>query len=164
VDHLVGLGHRKIAYAMQGDPNFSEPRERLDSFCRHLSRHGVDFGPEDVFHVDWDGNGSQRFFEARCGHTALMAHNEGLAAGFIRLAPQFGVKIPEDLSIVGFDSTPFCNELRPSLTAVSQPLSLMGRKAIDLLLDSMSDPTSDPIEVIYPCGLDIRESTTSIHR
>jgi len=76
-------------------------------------------------------------------------------------AKRHRIKIPRDLSLVGFDSTGFCDGLRPTLTSVSQPLVNMGQSAVDLLVQSINGQAPDPPALTLPCGLDIRGSTTS---
>lgn len=159
VDHLVELGHRRIAFAMDVDPVNVEALSRLAAFGRHLQRHGIVCSEEDVLKIDWSRRSIERYVTRECRHTAVIAHNEGMAADFMAYAQQIGLRVPEDLSIVGFDSTAFCNELRPAMTAIHQPLTLMGSKAIDLLIESIEDGPSLSREVIFPCRLDIRGST-----
>jgi LacI family transcriptional regulator len=163
VEHLAELGHRRIAFAAQGAPPHSESQIRLAAFEKHMKLLGLPFGNCDVVLTGWDGEGIDAYLDAVRGHTAVVTHNEGLAGQFLARAPYHGLEVPRDLSIVGFDSTAFCLETRPTLTAVSQPLSYMGQKAIELLIGSISEDQS-PVEVIFPCGFDIRGSTQTIHR
>jgi LacI family transcriptional regulator len=164
IDHLISLGHERIGFAAQGSPRFAESRERLECFMRGMKKRNLCADLEDVIYVDWDANGVDEYLETKREHTAVICHYEGLAAEFINRAPKHGLEVPKDLSIVGFDSTGFCNELRPQLTSISQPLSLMGRKAIELLVIGIENGGTDPVELIYPCGLEIRGSTSTIHR
>jgi len=75
-----------------------------------------------------------------------------------------GIDVPRDLSIIGFDSTSFCDELNPRLTAISQPLGAMGAKAIDLLVERLQGQATDQNEFVFPCGLDVRGSTNNLHK
>jgi len=69
------------------------------------------------------------------------------------------MRIPEDFSVVGFDSTSFCDYQTPPLTAISQPLPAMGELAVDLLVQLIDGKKPDPLEHMLPCGLDVRCST-----
>jgi DNA-binding LacI/PurR family transcriptional regulator len=60
--------------------------------------------------------------------------------------------------VLGFDSTPFCDEQKPRLTSISQPLVSLGERAVDALIQLISAPDVTPTHDILPCGLDIRES------
>lgn len=159
LEHLVGLGHRRIAFARQGDLEFSESRLRRDIFLAWMRQHGLSATDKDVIYFDYDASGVDEYLGSGPPHTAILAHNEELAAVFVRRATERGVRVPEDLSVVGFDSTSFCDEVRPRLTAVSQPLGEIGRRAVATLIERIADDSEPPTTVYLPCGLDLREST-----
>lgn len=162
VDHLVGLGHKKIAFAFDGDDPFGETKMRSDAFESRLIYHGLSVDQKDMIDVRGDRSGLVEYYSGGLLHTGIVCSNDGVAADFILHSPDFSIRIPDDLSVVGFDSTSFCNELRPSLTSVSQPLVVMGRTAVDLLIKNINGDLPDTPNVVYPCGLDVRGSTTSI--
>ncbi len=161
VDYLVGLGHRRIAFAIDVHPLNVESLARLEAFRYHMARHGLSCVPEDILEVEWSRETIADYLDSKPPHTAVFAHNDGLAADFMTEAQRRSVDVPGDLAIVGFDSTGFCEELRPTLTSVSQPLGAMGAKAIDILVDRLKGVSGEPHEFVYPCSLDIRGSTTS---
>lgn len=163
VDHLVENGHRRIAFAIEGDALNVESAARLEAFHRHTRRLGVPVREDDVLDVRRDRARLHEYLAEGPRHTAVVVHADGLAADFIQTAPRYGVRVPEALSVIGFDSTEFCNELRPTLTSISQPLFDIGKGAVDLLMRAVSGKTPDPLELILPCGLDVRGSTTSVH-
>ncbi len=157
VDHLVSQGHRRIGFAYEAHIPFSESAIRAHAFKASMARHDLQAGDcefIDAFEMD-------EYLEAP-RHTAIVAHNEGLAALILKKAALSGIRVPEQLSIIGFDSTAFCEELTPKLTSIYQPLAEMGRGAINLLVQSMSGNIPDPLELIYPCSLDIRGSTSHL--
>jgi len=162
IDHLIGLGHRKVAFALDGRDEFGEVHERQAAFVGHLARHGIISSREDVINIGPNEAGLREYFARGCRHTAVVGPNEGVAGSFLRVAPDFGIRVPEDLSVVGFDSTAYCNEFRPRLTAISQPLVDMGRCALDLLIRNISGETLTSPQIVFPCGLDVRESTAYI--
>lgn len=159
VDHLVAQGHRRIAFAHDG---FGEMPFRLAAFQAHMTRHGLTVGADDVLEVLAREAIDEYLSAPR--HTAIVSGHDWVAANLIDAAPRHGVRIPEDISIVGFDSTSFCNELRPALTSVSQPLSIMGRCAAEMLVKRINGETIHHPQVIFPCNLDVRGSTTSVSR
>ncbi len=159
VDYLVDRRHRKIAFAIESDALNVESVERLEGYRLGMKRHGIPVEDSDVLDIPRSREALHKYLAAGPKHTAVIVHADGLAADFIRLAPQHGVRIPEDLSVVGFDSTGFCDELRPTLTSVAQPLYDIGLRAVDLLIDLVEGKELDRLEYVLPCGLDIRGST-----
>jgi len=124
-----------------------------------MYRRGLPTTNADLIHADAEFAEVEAYFARPPRHTAIVANNDGLAAEIVARAQRHGIAIPYDLSIVGFDSTSFCEEIRPSLTSVHQPLVELGKRAIDLLVQRMRGSVCDPSEVIIPCSLDVRGST-----
>jgi len=162
VDHLVARGHRRIAFAIESDALNVESEERLQGFQCHMERHGLPIHDNDFLDVLRNRQELHRYLADDLRHTAIIAHADGLAADIIRLAPEYGVRIPYDLAVIGFDSTEFCDELRPTLTSVSQPLYDIGLQAVDLLIRLVEGTHEGSLEIVLPCGLDVRGSTDFI--
>ncbi len=160
VYHLAGLAHRRIAFSLDGRCIDGESSLRADAFVRHMERQGLPAGPDSLVYL---GDDNDYDIESLLSHdfTAVIAYNDGHAASILRAAEHAGVKVPSELSVVGFDSTSFCEELRPRLTSVFQPLSQIGGLAIDLLTHVIRDRSIEPSHLVVPCRLDIRGSTTS---
>lgn len=159
VDHLVGLGHKRIAFAVERGDIFGELGIRLDAFFRHMQRHGLGASERSVVHLH---NGAiDELFDPANGFTAVIAVNDGVAALLMAAAERLGIDMPRQLSVVGFDSTATCLGLRPRLTSVSQPLTVMGQRAVDLLVQSIRGEAPEPNSLVLSCGLDVRDSTTS---
>lgn len=156
LEHLSGLGHKKIGYACDSDFLSSESRIRRDAFLSIGQEMGLDVSLIDVC---GDLSGLRDYVAHPAPHTAIFAQNEGLGGTLMQEFQAVGLRIPEDISILGFDSTSYCDTLRPSLTAVSQPLDKIGACAVDLLVQVMNGETPDPFGVVLPCGLDVRDST-----
>jgi DNA-binding LacI/PurR family transcriptional regulator len=161
VDHLVELGHTRIGFALESDVLFGEAAVRRDAFLWHMGRYGLTASDDDLIDTRHDHVGLHTYLSQRPSHTAVIASNDEIAAAFTKNAKCHGLSIPEDLSVIGFDSTGYCEEQRPALTSVSQPLATMGRSAVDLLVQSINGQAPDPPVVMFPCGLDIRGSTQS---
>jgi len=163
VQHLAGLGHRNIAFALEGSSPSLESLIRLDAFKAHMGQNGLHATESNILRFGWDAEGLDSYL-ASPRHTAVITHNEELGSEFLIRAPKHGIYVPDDLSVVGFDSTGFCNELRPKLTAVNQPLVALGNAAIDLLVQAIKGDDQDaPREIVIPCSFDIRGSTKSIN-
>jgi LacI family transcriptional regulator len=158
LEHLMSLGHRDIAFGVEGDFPNRESNSRHHHFVAEAAARGI----QDAEVVEF-GNHltiSEYLLNPR-SHTAIIAYNEGLASWIVNHARDLGVSIPDDLSVVGFDSTPFCDELRPRLTSISQPLDTLGQLAVDALIRRIDAPDEPCTHLVLPCGLDIRDSVGS---
>lgn len=162
LDHLVQQGHRRIAFALESEDLFGEAVLRRDAFLKEMNARGLGASESDVIDIRSDRTGLHMYLASGLRHSAVIGTSDGVAASFLNLAPGYGVQVPRDLSVIGFDSTSYCDQLRPALTSVSQPLVVMGRSAVSLLVQSINGDAPDPAALVYPCGLDIRGSTSSI--
>ncbi|MBC8064773.1 MAG: LacI family DNA-binding transcriptional regulator [Chlorobia bacterium] len=161
VDHLASLGHRKISFAMERELLSNEVHERRDAFLKTSEQAGLPVTSADVIQLDWERRDLHTYLLNPL-HSAVICFSDGLAADFIAIAQEHGLTIPKDLSVIGFDSTAFCNELRPELTSISQPLLRIGETAIDVLVKRIEGEMVEPMESVLPCTLDIRRSTESV--
>jgi LacI family transcriptional regulator len=135
-EHLLGLGHRRIA-AVAGPEDFLCSRARIDGYRSALERAGVGFDRALVRHGDFQHDGGFRrggeLLDLADRPTAVFAANDQQALGVYEAARQRGLRIPQDLSIVGFDDLPVARWVSPPLTTVRQPLAEMGRAAAEML-------------------------------
>lgn len=164
IKHLTELGHRRIAFARQGGMEFSESLLRRNAFFEKMKAVGLSASCDDVIDACLDHSGIDEYLSRGPVHTAVIAHNEELGAEFVRRAPMHRVQIPEELSVVGFDSTAFCDELRPRLTSVSQPLKALGEHAVEALIGRIHGDEGPIGQIDIPCGLDVRETTAPPRR
>jgi DNA-binding LacI/PurR family transcriptional regulator len=139
--HLLSLGHENIAY-IGGDPYYREehdPREK--GFREVLTSAGITINEKLVeyvpFSIENGGIAVQKILDRDARFTALFCWNDLLAAGALGQLLDRGVRVPEDVSVVGFDDISIACALRPALTTVHQPIAAMGQSAADLLLDAM---------------------------
>lgn len=145
VKHLLGLGHRRIGH-IRGLYACSE--ERFQGYCDALREAGIPPDPSLVLQGDFapaSGQACARaFFAMPERPTALFVGNDQMAYGVLAVAQQLGVRIPEEVAVVGFDDLPLSGYIRPALTTVHQPFFEMGQRAAQLLLslmESSSAPT-----------------------
>lgn len=160
VEHLYALGHRRVLYVMEtGEDDTPDATARLRGFRRACQEAGLPFSEDDI--VFWDRDASQFADWWRSGppHTGVFAWNERVAGAVLRRAHESGVHVPTDLSVVGFDSTPFCETTSPPLTAVRQPILEMAKHAARILFESLDNGPDEPRVFTYPCTLDVRGST-----
>lgn len=161
VEHLRALGHRRIAFAMElGEVETPDAQARLRGFQKAMGEFGLPCGEDDV--VTWSTQADELrwWLDNSPPQTAIFAWNERLAGEILTQARQIGLKVPGDLSVVGFDSTLYCESTVPKLTAVRQPVKAMAQTAAALLIDLIEGRPVERHPYTFPCALDVRESTT----
>ena len=164
VRHLLHLGHRRIA-AITGPRGRMATEERLRGYGGAMAAAGL---PPDArlvvesnFKVEGGFDATARLLEQPDRPTAIFAFNDPMAIGAIRAARSRGLRIPEDVSIVGFDDTTEAQFVTPALTTVRQPLAEMGRAAVDVLLGLLENqPPEASRHVELATRLVVRDSTT----
>jgi DNA-binding LacI/PurR family transcriptional regulator len=161
VRHLVSLGHHRIAYI--GGPNrLLSAQKRLVAF-RESMRHHLNEKSSPIYEADFRLEGGQKaaheMFSARRKPTAVIAANDMMALGVMRECRTRGLRLPEDLSIVGFDDIAFAQLADPPLTTVCLPREQLGRKVVEAMLRSIEESNKKGIEVSIPTHLIVREST-----
>ena len=164
-DHLLSLGHRRIG-AITGPPGYLCSRARVDGYRSALERLGAGFDPLLVRHGDFQHEGGF----ARGGElldlseppTAIFAGSDQQALGVYEAARQRGLRIPQDLSVVGFDDLPAARWVSPPLTTVRQPLADMGRVAAEMLGSLIDGIPLRSQRVELATELIVRESTARL--
>ncbi|GAA1610260.1 LacI family DNA-binding transcriptional regulator [Kribbella karoonensis] len=168
-DHLLTLGHDRILF-LGGPPALSTTQNRIAGFERAYRTRGRSAAPDLIV----TGAFTQQFGyrqmkaildEGKPGFTAVFGGNDLVAAGVYLAAKEHGLRIPEDLSIVGYDDVPLARALDPQLTTVRVPTEAIGREAVKAGLAHVtggSDPYTDPDErVSLGTSLMIRGSTAA---
>jgi DNA-binding LacI/PurR family transcriptional regulator len=159
--HLVGLGHRRIAYL--GDRyGHQSDTERFSGYRGAMEEAGLGFSPELVVHGDGKPEGGEyamaQILALENRPTAVFCYNDLSALGAMRAIRAHGLRIPEDISVVGFDDLYISQYLDPPLTTVSQPMPQMGRMAMETLL-RIFDGADSPHNLRVKGHLIVREST-----
>lgn len=157
--YLESLGHRRIG-VIAGPSTLLTVRQRVEGVGDGLRTIEADFTREG------GRDATRRLLTADPGITALIALNDLMAAGVLAAASELGRRVPEDLSVIGFDDLPFAADLSPALTTVRLPLREMGERAMELLLAKPGQDSSDaPIPqatVDVATELVIRASTAPV--
>jgi DNA-binding LacI/PurR family transcriptional regulator len=162
VQHLLDLGHRTVHHL--GGPVDSAPAEiRLDTWREHLVGAGRPV-PEPV-RGDWSARSGYEQ-GARLARdpdvTAVLCANDEMAAGLVRALYEHGRRVPEDISVVGFDGIPLTEFLWPPLTTVQQDFHLIGQQLVDLLLRQIRGrETLTDTRIVVPTRLVVRDSTAA---
>jgi LacI family transcriptional regulator len=136
--HLLAQGHRKIG-VLVGDSVPEGKNERRNAFVEALAGKGtVAYERKTPYSIDLDWRVIRTLNGRRA--TAVMCGNDLIAIGVLRAAQQLGIRVPEDLSVVGFDDIPWAAIVTPALTTINQPVSEMASVALRLLLDRLEKP------------------------
>lgn len=160
--HLTALGHRRIG-VIGGPGNWLAGQSRTVGHISALADTGTLTAPELVHHLEPTLEGGYavacELLDLPQRPTALVAFNDKVAVGAMRAAHERGLRIPEDLSVAGFDDIDLSRSTEPRLTTVRQPLQEMGRMAVSLLVRLLEGQAVDTLHVELATQLLVRGST-----
>jgi LacI family transcriptional regulator len=163
-EHLGQLGHSRIAL-IAGPPGYRSAHERRAGFSEGLAAHGLtlaaDYVVEGAYTFDSGFAASEVLLSRVPRPTAIFACNDEMAAGVYKAAYLRGLRIPTDLTVVGYDDSPLASRIWPSLTTVRLPIRDMGRTAAERLIAKIQNPEGlvAPASTVYP-HLVVRDSST----
>jgi len=165
-EHLWALGHRKVGVFLM-ESNRLPSLKRLMGLRSVWQRHGWDLPDDWVLRLQTEEESELAaklpgfiFDGDKLRFTALFCYNDRVAGTTIKCLNRLGVKVPEDLSVVGFDNEPYSELFQPPLTTVEQPFSQLVSLAVQLLEERLASPPLPPKRVTLPCRLIVRSSTT----
>jgi LacI family transcriptional regulator len=160
--HLLALGHRRIA-AITGPRGWVATEDRRRGYHAALAAAGILPPPELEVEADFEIAGgvqaAGRLLDLPEPPTAIFAFNDNLAIGAIQAARARGRRVPDDLSVVGFDDIEHATIVTPPLTTVRQPLAEMGRTAVSLLVRLLERQRFETLHLELATRLVVREST-----
>lgn len=162
--HLIERGHRKIAYCTGGFyREEGKGKERNRGYQKALEESGISVNPNWIFvnqHSIEDGQQVfQKIMQMKEKPTAVFTGSDEIASGMIAEASIHGIRIPEDLAIIGFDDQPIARVVSPKLTTIRQPVNQLGEKAVEIMFDKLSDVNSVDLHHELPIELIVRQST-----
>jgi DNA-binding LacI/PurR family transcriptional regulator len=159
--HLLDLGHHHIGY-INGPENWHTCRARLSGYRDTLTNHNLPFQLSLVQPGDWELESgyaaAKNFLKLPERPTAIFAANDLMALGAIYAIQDAGLKVPEDVAVVGYDNRNFTKTVRPRITTVSMPVIEMGGVAAELLLKQIADGRKEEEEIKVKGQLIIRET------
>lgn len=165
INHLRELRHESVAF-MKGNPLSSDAKERWDAIVSVAGQVGMNIDPELTVQIDTDDPTpmlgypfTKQLLSRNKPFTAIFAYNDISAIGAIRALQERGLRVPQDVSVMGFDDIPGAAFHTPSLTTVRQPLNRMGEVAAQSLLDRIEGKKEYPAEIAIEPELVVREST-----
>jgi LacI family transcriptional regulator len=166
-EHLLSLGHRRIGF-IAGPKQLLCSRARLDGYRAALDAAGVDMDGELVqqgdFYTESGFAGTQRLLDLRRPPTAVFASSDQMAFGVYEAVRRRGLRVPEDVSVVGFDDLPESRWASPPLTTVRQPLVQMGLVAARTVLRMARGEEIETPRVELATELIVRDSSASLGR
>jgi DNA-binding LacI/PurR family transcriptional regulator len=166
-NYLLDLGHRTVHHLV-GPRSWLDAQEREAGWRNALNRRGAPV-TEPLSGTDWTartGYELGRRFAAAPGVTAVFCANDHMALGLLRALQQAGLRVPEDISVVGFDDMPETEYFGPSLTSVRQDFDELGRRALHVLVEIVGDPDAGlpavdaTPHIVIPPTLVVRTSAT----
>jgi len=162
VSHLINLGHKRIAY-IGGSFEFVFNQERFEGYLSALRDHNLEYGKEltmeSISTQESGYEAMRKILKSSSIPTAVFAANDLDAIGAMKAIKDKGLRIPEDISLIGFDDIQLASYTEPSLTTVRQPIYEMGITAISLLVRLIEEKEKRPSRVELPTQLIIRESS-----
>ena len=162
-EHLLGLGHTTVHH-LAGPQAWYAARYRMEGWRTALTAHGRQAPP--VVQGDWSaasGYAAGRGLAADGDVTAVFAANDDMAIGLVRALTEAGLRVPHDVSVVGFDDIPTAAFLTPPLTTVPQDFDVHVARGIANLVKEIESPTGDrsPLPEPPPLRLVVRQSTAA---
>ncbi len=167
VEYLIQLGHRSIGY-ISNSLSPSQEDERLDGYRIALSEAGIPFRSEWVFEDDSlpyqaGFTGAMHLIHNYKEITAIFDGTDEIALGTMSALWQLGLKIPDDISVIGFDDIFYASMITPPLTTIHQPIDEISSAAVKQLIQTIDGPGTDPVDIIMPTRLVVRETCKPPH-
>lgn len=163
--HLIGLKHRRIGF-ISGPPGWGASDERLVGYRAALQDAGIPYDPALVIGGDWEVQSgypaAKSFLNLADPPTAIFAANDLMALGAIYAIQESGLRVPEDIAVVGYDDREIASIARPSITTVSLPCYEMGQRSAKLLLQLLDKEIEAEAPIKIQSRLLIRESSGAV--
>jgi DNA-binding LacI/PurR family transcriptional regulator len=166
-NYLIEMGHRDIAI-MAGQHerafNFLVARERKDGFLKVLQENNIEFNPEFEMISDFDSHTAElamdEFLRRKKLPTAIFCESDEMAFGVMKSLRKKGLRVPEDISIIGYDDHEFSDTV--GLTTIAQPVQFLGQLAASQIMAKIEKPDSPTAQMKVPTSLIIRSSVAAI--
>lgn len=159
--HLINLGHRRIGF-IGGSSRMTTSRERKDGYIQALLESGIDIDDQLIrstnFKLEGGYTAARDLINLDGPPTAIFTGNNLSTLGAMNFLHAQGIKIPEEVAVVGFDDMPWALSLDPPLTVVSQPSYHLGHTAANVLIERINNNNKGPKEILIDCKLIIRDS------
>lgn len=166
VSYLAGLGHTKIGF-VTGSTTVRTAQDRFRAYSDVLRLRGIDpeaqFRGIGSFTEEYGATALAQIMASEQRPSAVFVASDIIAVGMAVAAKSMRLRIPGELSLVGYDDIPAARYLSPPLTTVRSPLAETARASVDLIVDVMGDPSIRPQHIVVPVGMAMRESAEAIN-
>lgn len=160
-EHLISLGHKKIG-CIAGPSGINPSSQRVTGYVQALQRAGLEIDPQLIasgdFHPEAGREAGYKLLSQKNAPTAIFASNDLMAIGVLRAANELGLRVPEDLALVGYDDIVLASYTNPPLTTINQPKVEMGLTTLRILLNRIKNKQSAPQRALLPVSLVVRGS------
>jgi DNA-binding LacI/PurR family transcriptional regulator len=164
IDYLCTQGHKRIGF-ITGLDDSDIGRDRLCGYISALKSHGISEDMDLIFRGDYSfatgKKGADYFLSLDNPPTAVMCANDTMAISAIKEIIRRGFRVPEDISIIGFDDITIASQITPALSTVSVPVEDIAKKAITMLRAAMDEDETIYQHAVLPCQLVLRDSSAS---
>jgi LacI family transcriptional regulator, repressor for deo operon, udp, cdd, tsx, nupC, and nupG len=164
VKHLISLGHRNISMINSSGLG-ADAELRQWGYIKAMEESGIEIQPEWLMQAELDFAGGyqavSKLLNLATRPTAIFASADTIAIGALKRIKEFGLTVPKDIAVIGFDNIDFSAMTNPTLTTISQPMRKMGREAAKMLLQRINQPDARIESLILEHELIVRESTMS---
>jgi len=160
--HLIQRGHRRIA-CIAGPSHITPSAERVTGYLQALAEAGIPYDESLILGGDYHPASGQQVAATLLAHdfppTAIFALNDLMAMGALRAAAEAGLRVPQDLGIIGYDDIEFASFTNPPLSTIAQPKDEVGSQATEILVKRITEKTNAKRRLVLPPTLIIRGST-----
>jgi DNA-binding LacI/PurR family transcriptional regulator len=165
--YLATLGHRAIAFV--SFPADMPGNERVSGYRAGLEEAGISYHPEWVYEstdlpVQVGHRGALQLISNHPEITAVFAATDEIAMGTLTAIWQLGLRVPEDISVIGFDDISLASIITPPLTTIHQSIDEVSRAAVELVIQMIEDPRREQVDVVLPTELIVRNSCQAPRR
>lgn len=167
-EHLIAWGHRKIAY-LNGPEHIILCRDRKKGYTAALEDHGLPVDNSLILHSNFTIAGGYdntcKLLRLKDRPTAIFAANDDMAVGAIKAIREHGLRVPEDVAVVGFDNNQISTVIEPQVTTVDQPIYRLGARVAELMLECLENPALVAVagRIVLAARLCIRQSSVPRH-
>jgi DNA-binding LacI/PurR family transcriptional regulator len=165
--HLIDMGHRDMAIMVGQNSynfNFEVSNQRKDGFIKVLNENGATFNPAFEIVADFDSHTAELAMTEFLGRkklpTAIFCESDEMAFGAIKAIRKKGLRVPEDISVIGYDDHEFSTTI--GLTTIAQPVQFLGQLAASQIMAKIEKPDSNSAQMKVPTSLVIRESVKEL--
>lgn len=164
-EHLIDLGYEKIGLVI-GDRSINSTQQRLKGCIDYLKDNEIEIKKEWMFYGDYSietgENAIKKFTEQQNYPNGIFCFNDEIALGAIKRLNKEGLKVPQDISVIGCDNTYISKYTKPELTTIHHPIKEMAIAAVDRLIEKIDEKTNKKEDIIQPVKLINRESTCKV--